>query len=549
MRRVSALLVFAVAFAVYIPALRAGFVWDDVFQVGRNPWIRDPRLLGEAFARDLAGFLPGYQTSFYRPLVHVFHAGVFAAFGAQPWAYHLANVLLHAGASVCLLFLVSRWTSSVLPGLLTSLLFAVHPIHTEPVVWVSGVIDVGYSLLVLLALLGATSKKPAWWLAVPPLFALALLWKEPAAALFPMVVVLLVVRGDFKEHRRQSVALVAAMSAVLLCYLALRINALGGLTAKSQNTIRLGALEGVLTAVALAGEYTRYLVLPLKLSIVHDYRVVSTPLDLRFAWGALVVAAVCLAGWRVRRVPEPLLGVMLVALPLLPALYLPALNDSLIAERYLYLPSAGAALLLGYALGRWPQALAASPGRAVAVAVLLFAAGGTLARARAWQTDLSLWSDALEKAPRSAVAHESLGAVLVIAGRYSEAVPILSRALDLDQSRVEARTNLAIALAATGRPGEAIVQAEAAIRQRPMQAEAYSALGWALADLGRLDEAVAAYQQGLRLAPSSAPLHNLAGIAYARLGRLDMAASHFEAAVRLDPTDTTYSSNLQRISR
>ena len=549
MRRVSVPLIFAIAFAVYIPALYAGFVWDDVFQVQQNPWIKDPRLLGNAFARDLAGFLPGYETNYYRPLIHVFHASIFAVFGAEPWAFHLASVLLHAGASVCLFLLLSRWTSSVIPPLLASLLFAVHPIHTEPVIWVTGVIEVAYSLLVLVALLAVTAQRHRWWLVIPPIFAMALLWKEPAIVLFPIVVVLLGIRGDFKNHRRASMALVIAMSAVVLGYFALRINALGGVTAQSQNTIRLGVIDWATTSVALVGEYARYLVLPLKLSAIHDYPIVNTPLDFRFVCGALTVSAVCVAAWRARRTPELFLGIMLVALPLLPALYIPALKDSLIAERYLYLPSAGAAILLAYCLRRWPQPLATFAGRAIVAVVLLSAVAGTLARGGTWRSDLSLWTDALEKAPQSAVAHEYAGAALVIAQRYAEAVPILTRALELNPKRVDARTNLSIALASTGRTEDAIVQAEIAIRQRPLQVEAYTALGWALAEQGRFSEAVTAYEKALQLAPSSASVHNLAGIAYAQLGRLDVAVFHFEAAVRLEPANGDYARNLQLLHR
>lgn len=546
-RRLGAIAVGAVALLTYAPALRTGFVWDDAFQVQRNPWIRDPGQLGQAFTRDLAGFLPGYETSYYRPLVHVLHAAVFAAGGPEPWAFHLANLLLHAAAGVCLFLLLARWTSSVGPPLLAALLFAVHPIHTEPVIWITGVIEVAYSLLVLIALLALTSGRRRWWAAVPPLLALALLWKEPAAALVPIAAGLLAARGDLASHRRASTALMAAMGVTVAGYLALRLDALGGFTARTQNAIRVGPVDGTLTAVALIGDYARHLVAPVNLTVVHDLAVVSTPLDARFALGALALAALCLAGWRARRNPELLLAPMLLGLPLLPALYVPALRDSLFAERYLYLPSAGATILVAFGLRRAAGTRWTALSRAAVVIAIAASAAATVRRTEAWRSDLSLWTDAVEKAPRSAVAHESLGAAQVVARRYPEAAASLSRALEIDPTRTDARVNLAIALAAVGRPGDAVAHAERALWERPRDVDAHAALGWALAGLGRFGEAVDVYEKALAIDPSRADVHNLAGIGQARLGRADVAALHFEAARRLDPGNADYARNLRLV--
>jgi tetratricopeptide (TPR) repeat protein len=534
-----------VAFLVFANALAGGFVWDDLFQVVRNPWIRDWHLLGQAFTHHLAGFLPGYETSYYRPLVHVLHAAIYAAFGLAPWAYHLAGVVLHACASVGLYVLLRRWSPGGWPPVLAALLFAVHPIHVEPVAWVTGVFDVACGLFVILALLAATSERPSRWFLAAPLFGIALLWKEPAMAFLPVAAALLLARGDLVRRRRPALGFLAALAAVAAAYLAMRVNALGSLAGAARNSIRVGPVETLLTDVALVEEYAGKLLVPVGLSPVHDLALVVSPWDVRFAIGSLLVLGLAWAAWAARRSPELLLGLALLVFPLLPALYLPALKDSLFAERYLYLPSAGAAILVGAALRRWQGALP----RAAVVAAIAVLAVATVVRSRAWHDELTLWADAASKAPRSALAHESLGYALVAAGRSREAIPVLARALELDPGRLDARTNLAVALASTGRIGEALAQAERVLREHPREVNALLVRAGAMADAGRLEEAMAAYEAALAVEPDRAAVHNQAGIVSARLGRREQAVHHFGAAARLDPGNVEYARNLASASR
>jgi tetratricopeptide (TPR) repeat protein len=429
--------------------------------------------------------------------------------------------------------------------LLAALLFAVHPIHVEPVAWVTGVFDVACGLFVILALLAATSERPSRWFLAAPLFGIALLWKEPAMAFLPAVAVLLMARGDLVRRRRPAIGLLAALAGVAAGYLALRLNALGSLTGTARNSIQAGPVVTMLTDVALIEEYAGKLLVPMGLSPVHDLALVTTPLDTRFAVGAVLALALGWGAWAARRSPELMVGLALLVLPLLPALYLPALKDSLFAERYLYLPSAGGAILVGAGLRRWEGPLI----RIAALAAIAVLAVATVVRDRAWHDELTLWADAASKAPRSPVAHESLGYALVAAGRFEEAIPALRRALELDPRRLDARTNLAVALASAGRLGEAQAQAEQVLREHPREVNALLVRAAAMADAGRLEEALEAYQAALSVEPDRAAVHNQAGIISARLGQREAAAHHFGAALRLEPGNAEYARNLASMSR
>ncbi len=569
----GALVVAAVAFATSANAILNGFVFDDLQNVLQNPWIRDWTRLGEAFTSQMAAFDPKYQTSYYRPFMHVIFAACYSAFGPKPWGFHLVVLLFHVAASACVYVLLARWAGAPAssesqeprarppPGwlraaasgpLVGGLLFAAHPIHAEAVAWNAGVVDLSYSLFTLLALLSATgpgSGRPHRLFLAPALFFVGLLCKEPGLMLLPLVLAAFAARGDFAvpSRRRDAFRQLAGLAAALIAYLAARINALGSLMGGGGEwRVPVGLVDGMMTAVALFGEYVKTLVAPVRLSAVHGLAVVSTPLHPRFAIGAAIAMGLALMAWRARRHPGAVLGFALLALPLLPALYVPVLGEGLLAERYFYLPSAGAALLVAVALDARPALArcavvlrAAAAGLTVAVC-----AAATVQRNAVWRDDRSLWADAVRKEPGSAAAHEYLGYALLTHGQPEAAAASLTRALDLDPGRIDARTNLASALAVLGRSQEAIAHVEAVLRQQPRLAEAHAVLGDALAAQGRLEDAIAAYQSALALNPSLAAVHNSVGIAYAQIGQHRLAVVHLGEAVRLDPGNQDFARNL-----
>jgi Flp pilus assembly protein TadD len=550
-----------VGFAVYANALAGAFVYDDLDNVLRNPWIRAPGTLIEAFTHHMAAFSPRYDTSYYRPLLHVIFACIYGVAGYSPVAYHLALVLLHAATCVAVFVLLHRVTRSedgqrgTIAASVGALVFAVHPVHAEAVAWISGVVDLSYSLLAVLVLLALTSESPwrRFWLA-PCLFLAALLGKEPAVMLVPVFAAFVAARGDLGRDtgRRDFLRTNASLGLAFAVYLAMRVNALGGLMGTGgSRRVAASFGEGLLTALALFGKYVTLLLIPYDLSVLYDYRIATGFADARVWLGMAAVFAVAVLAWRVRRNAAAVLGVALIVLPILPALYVPVLGEGLVGERYLYLPSVGLALLVAQAWNAWAGPEPARARAAVACAALLVAAGAaaTFGRNRVWHDNLSLWSDAADKAKSSAAAHEYLGFALLTAGRPAEAVSSFSRALELDPKRRNARTNVASALAAIGRNDEAVLQAESVLAENPRDAETHAILGYALAARGDLARAISEYRLSVELDPRNGSVHNGLAIALARFGDIASATVHFQEAIRLEPQDASFRSNLTALER
>ncbi len=557
-----------IAFVASANSIANGFVFDDAYNVLHNPWIIAFPALGDAFTHHMAGFAAGLDTSYYRPVMHVLLWASRAVFGPEAWGFHAANVLLHAGTSAAVYVLLVRWArqdaaqQTCAPDAISAsrlyisgpaigaLIFAVHPVHAEAVAWISGIVDLSFGFFFLAALLVATSRRSSSWTGpaiAGVLFLASLLAKEPAVMLLPTVVVAFGIRGDLwcPTQRVRAWRILASLSAATFLYLLLRVNALGGLMGTGgAHRVKVGVVDGVLTALTLLADYSALLVWPQRLSAVHARGVVTT-LTPGVVGGVLTLAALAAIAWFGRRSAGVVVGVALLVLPLLPALYVPVLGEGLVAERYLYLPLAGAALLVAIALEhplarRAPVALRS----ATAVLVIGLLAAGTLSRNEVWRSDLSLWSDAAREEPLSAAAQEYLGHALLASGDASGAIPALTRALALDPAHHEARLDLASALASTGNAAEATRAAELAVTERPANASAHTVLGYALSVSGRFSEAAAAYERALELDPSAAAAHNGLAICVANLGRMDRAVLHFGEAVRLDPGNPQYARNL-----
>ncbi|HJT45362.1 MAG TPA: hypothetical protein VJ721_03740, partial [Chthoniobacterales bacterium] len=143
----AVLILLAAVFISYAPALGNGFVWDDTALIARDPLIRSWRLAGEAFNHFL--FIDATPSDFYRPLQRLTYEIDYQFAGLQPALYHFTSILYHAFAAISLLFLaeellvsfaVERGRARII-SLVAVLVWAIHPIQSAAVVYVSGRAD------------------------------------------------------------------------------------------------------------------------------------------------------------------------------------------------------------------------------------------------------------------------------------------------------------------------------------------------------------------------------------------------------------------------
>ena len=185
----------------YARTLSFEFVWDDVLLVARSQRLREwsslPTVLASHFWSEVHE-----GSHYYRPLVSLSYFLDLHVWGLNPFGFHLTNLLAHLATALAVLMLTRRLTGNLLAASIAGVAFALHPIHTESVAFISGRTDVLSTLLFLLALLGyARWRDGRGALALAgslAAFFLALTAKEVAVTL-PLILVLwdlLVTPGD-----------------------------------------------------------------------------------------------------------------------------------------------------------------------------------------------------------------------------------------------------------------------------------------------------------------------------------------------------------------
>ena len=578
------------AAALPLRTLGFEFVFDDLHLIVNNAFLREPWSPLTAFAHHFWHGTP-FGAAYYRPIVTSSLALNGRLLGWGPAGFHLVNVLLHAANAALLLALARRLGAPVWAATCAAALFAVHPAAAWPVGSIVARVDLLPAFFVLLAWLalysdrgparpgaeadpGASvdSRRRRGQAALAGLlFLLALLSKESAVA-FLAIPVLGLRRmrepgeaGIRWEGRPQSQvrpawpALLALGAAVAAWFVLRRAAGLGVLIARGlvdPLTNPLGQLplpSRLWAALALAGRYILYLVVPARFSDPRNY-LDAAALPSVASPGVLLSLGVFLA-WG--------LGILIlwlrrdrIALPLAFSLasFLPASNilvpiGSLYAQNFLYMPLIGLSLAIGDLLARWGARETPAPRAApfIAAPVLAALAVAAYTETGIWRDGVSLFTAWTERFPHYSLAHSSLGVMLIGRGEPGAAIVPLRRALAITERSAEAHYNLGVALLITG---EDRATREAALPPLRRAAEMIPDLpparvnaAKALLLLDRPAEAESEAREALRLAPGFPPaIVNLAEALH-RQARHAEAADAYGDLLGLNPGDVDSRSN------
>lgn len=442
---VSAAVLLTLSVLVYLPSLGNEFVWDDTQVIEKN--YKEARS-----SPVLSHFVPREQevknSRYWRPVLLLSYFSDRTVWGPGPRGFHLTNVLANSLAVLAmfafcvLLFRPSLGVGAVGAAFLASVLFALHPMHVESVAWVSARTDVLMALFFFLACffhLLASSRGWGGYMLFVALgsfsFALALFSKE-VAVVFPAAAVLadLATRGRPRGRSFISYALYAAITAG---YLFLRARAfviipdlsflIPVTTAFAAPGAGLGGGADIVSVLGtLARAYYFYVyktVLPFTFNAFMD-GLPGGPLYLASSILTLVLLGVS-AAWAWVKGHAPIaFGTAWFALTLLPSavVSITGVAASPVAERYLYLPTAGLGIVLAYCAAAFSsRRVSRGVTTALTASVIILFCTFTLGRQGVWKTNVDLWSDTVLSSPRAALPRINLGYALRERGMLPEA--------------------------------------------------------------------------------------------------------------------------------
>jgi tetratricopeptide (TPR) repeat protein len=573
---------------LYSGALFFEFVWDDWPQIVNSPILRSWSNLPRAFNSDLWYHVARHQV-YYRPLFVAWSMLNYALFGLHPWGWHLGAILVHVAAVLAVFWLARKLGLEYWTAALAALLFALHPIHIEPVAWISAASDTMVTLFVVLAfaafLKGRNPEEPnrrLWWLASLPLLACALLSKEMAVTFAALVWTYAWLqpggkKSSIAQKASGAFAEAAPYAAVTLAYVLLRKHAL--LHTTGQFDPGHGMVDVLRTLPLVISFYVRKLLLPVGLTGLYYTPYVTSKIVTQFVMpaGFLILSAALLWYWN-RREGNPTVAFAgcWFLISLAPALYLRNFgNGDFVRDRYAYLPSVGFAILLAMACRRLPSIKTfTAPAVQAFAAVLLcaFYVAASMAQQVYWDSDLlvlirgqALYPDnpytlvglaaeysrrgandrAIELAERAVRIHPeygysrlSLAEVYIRAGRYDEGRVWLDQALRANPDYAESETGMAGLAGLYGRMGDynqAFSLCDQILDKDPYLYSALYNCGNIHLMARQFPEAQQLLARAIQAAPEQAAPKHYLGRALLQDGKSREAQPYLEAAVATDP--------------
>lgn len=574
-------LVAFLAAVVYLNTLSHGFVWDDQMYVLDNPQFKKGEDLLHYFVSD---FCEGVNENcyFYRPVVALTYLLDNIVWGAKPFGFHFTNIMWHILDSLLVYWAGWYLFQNKVPALFGGALFAVHPVHTESIAFVAARTDPLATFFYLLAFIMFVKslrvegyKWTIYRLSSLLSFAVALMAKEVAVTL-PLVLSvycllyyhLLREREELWPRLRPSIP----YWILVVGYLLMRKLILGH-PFSSESTL-MGFTKRLLTMPLLLLDNIRVLSFPWPLIALrdgHEYKEMADP----FMIAAILLLMIILwTMFRVCRSPrETLFGLTWVLITLSPFLNLIPIPWPRVTDRFLYLPSVGLCLTMGW----WEYRALTSQlvnksfnirlmfGTATIGVFLLFM-GMTIHRNRDWKDNVTFWEKTVQQIPSrgslKALAYNNLAYAYQEKGEMSKAEVLLEEVLRSYPKFSPASINLVGVYGALGKYQESLRVYQTLLDSTGKlsfeddgeggagnakglgSAKLYYNIGVTYSRLGDLDRAMDAFERSRSLNPRNHLVYNALGNLYSKSGRLADAESAFLEAVRLRPDSGVEYKNL-----
>jgi len=526
-------LICAACFLTYFNSLTNPFIWDDKALIVENTLIRSWQNLSSSFSNDL--YLGTNSASnFYRPLQTISYIFDYHFWQLNPLGYHLTNIILQSGVSFLVFLLVFNLLANLPVAAVTGVFFAVSPLNTEAVTYISGRAEMLMGLFIILSLLlfiksqkeGAKNTILSYILSLGS-FILALLSKE-AAIFFPFIIggyIFYFTHERIKE-RYYFIKRITPFLAVTLVYLGLRIFLFNFITfnmpalTKAPWIIRLSVLPKIIIT------YLNLLIFPVNLHMSRQFAWQSSYTGILLGLsclGLIIIGCAYMLRYSARnKVVSFMLFWALVFF--IPQSGIFPIN-SFIAEHFIYLSSISFFLLLAYVLHKTLRK------KMFLLIVIGFSAFYILLSAGRnfeWGNQIVFYKNIIKYSPLSFQAHNNLGLQYELKELNEQAIEEYKMALKIKPDLLEAHSNLANLYFKLKRFAEARKEYEYVEKTCPPEKAGEVENNIANIDeaQGSHEQAIKRYTLALRLEPGIKFAHfNLARIYYAQ-GKPDSAGLH-----------------------
>lgn len=542
---------FLVTATLFLNTFKGEFIYDDLEVVINNPEITQWNfwqgwgIMGR-FTRSLSLMLD------------------YKIFGDSPYGYHFQNIIWHLSSTILLYILYSRLTKDWVVSLMGALFFASHPLHVESVANISNRKDLLCMFFFLLSFLTYIyfiehGRKPLWFILSLFAWVLALNSKEVAVVL-PLLIMsyeLVLLPRDRRWLLKKGTVpiLFLAIGAVATLMYVFSVVDLS----KIDNIATLGGHRGevtyfsvFLTSAKAFWYYIRLLLFPFNLSPDYIVELSVSFADLRlFSLWILKLIFIASPFYFLRKNSLIAFGLFWFVINYIPVSNIVPLTY-IVADRYMYIPSAGFCLVLAVCCSDLYRKLSSSGKKEKVfsiwilivsiIAIVVSYSVTTVMYNSVWINGSRLWTHAVKVTPMSYKAHNNLGKIYTRLGDLQRAVKLFNQSLALSPYP-KTYVNRGNAFYYAGDYDKAAADYNKAIEIDPLLAEAYYGLGTVDNLLGEYDRALIALKKAVDLKPELVQAYNNLGNVYNKLGNLKQALYNYNKAIDINPVYANAYSN------
>jgi len=588
------------SFAAYLNALSNTFVFDDVYVISGNYFIRDWQNIFGLFTSKY--FAASGELS-YRPVVTLSYFVDYSLWHLNPMGYHLTNVVLHTLNSALLFFLVQRMVRNMPLAFLASLFFICHPVLSEAINAVSYREDLlaaaffitAFTLYVKLLAsnefmyrnlspLGTgmhhgvypeqkqdssaspqndkrrrvqhdsvyhseRSEESNFYLYPLSLlsYLFALFSKEMAITLPLLIFFFDYLIGSCRTFTNRILRFYPGYILVTIFYLLVRFRWFHNPVESGVSYPQENLWFNFLAMLKVLASYIKLLFFPMNLNADYIVPVASSPREMSCILSLLLIISIAVIGYRLFFHSKLLFFSFLwFFVALLPVLNIVPIGN-IMAERYLYIPVIGFCIMGSYFIMHM-SALRLQPFHIsvwfLTLSILLGFSWQTSSRSRDWRDEFTLWSKIIAREPNSYKAHSSLGILLIKRGQEEEGISEMRKSLSMNPSYPDAYNNMGTLYEQKGMYDDAAKEYRCALRLNPNLSEAHYNLGNTYLKTSNYAKAVAEYKLYLSgKGGHPAVLYNL-GVAYMKQEMLDESIMAFQKSSRWNPMNADTHNNL-----
>jgi len=523
------------------------FAWDDEFFIVDNIHIRDIDNIPGFFTDPSTGFL-------YRPIRSVIYTINYQIWDLNVFGYHLNSILLHFIVTLLFYFITLKLTNKTLFSFIVALLFAVHPIHVARITNMTAAFDVFGILFLLLAMFfyiiyTDKSKKKYFYFSI--IFYLLALFSTEEAITFILLLLLYDFCFNHAINFRNFKLLLKKYTPYIVLtifYLVIRFLVLGQI-GRSETYFEQSIYGTVLTTIKIFVEYIIILFIPISITIERVVKFETTLLSISFILSLIVLLFIFfffLRSYQKSKIVFFSIGWFFITL-------LPFSNIfpqlTIMADRYLYLPSFGFILLLTFFLFQVinvPMIKKYSK-HILIIFVLLITFSYTIILIKTnseWKDNFTLLNANLEKSPFGTRIHYEVALHYRDQGDYQKAESYAMRAIELASKNYNAYENLGTINAYQNNYDDAFFYYSKAIELKPNFYLAHNNLGLLYSYIQDYNNSIFYLNKAININPGLSKAHNDIGTVYGNMGEFELAKTEIKYAIELNPYETDYYYNL-----